>query len=45
MDFRTFIAALIHVPCQIIKGARRIRYRFLAWNQWQSTIFRLLEVV
>lgn len=45
MDFRTFVAALIHVPCQIIKAARRIRYRFLAWNQWQCTMFRLLDAV
>lgn len=45
MDFRTFVAALIHVPCQIVRGARRIRYRFLAWNQWQATMFRLLEAV
>ncbi len=43
MDFRTFVAALIHIPCQIIRAARRIRYRVLAWNQWQSTFFRLLD--
>ena len=45
MDFRTFVAALIHIPCQIIKAARRIRYRLLAWNQWQFALFRLLDVV
>jgi hypothetical protein len=45
MDFRTFIAAIIHIPCQIIRAARRIRYRVLAWNEWQSTFFRLLDVV
>src|SRR5260370_31785994 len=43
MDFRTFVAALIHIPCQIIRAARRIRYRVLAWNQLQSTFFRLLD--
>jgi len=45
MDFRTFIAAIIHIPCQIIRAARRIRYRVLAWNEWQSTFFRLLDAV
>jgi hypothetical protein len=45
MDFRTFVAAIIHIPCQIIRAARRIRYRILAWNEWQSTFFRLLDAV
>jgi hypothetical protein len=45
MDFRTFVAAIIHIPCQIIRAARRIRYRILAWNEWQATFFRLLDTV
>ncbi|MEO8379082.1 MAG: IS1380 family transposase [Acidobacteriota bacterium] len=45
MDFRTFVAAIIHIPCQIIRVARRIRYRILAWNEWQSTFFRILDAV
>jgi Transposase DDE domain group 1 len=45
MDFRTFVAALIHIPCQIIRAARRIRYRVLAWNEWQGAFFRLLDAV
>jgi hypothetical protein len=45
MDFRTFVAAIIHIPCQIIRTARRIRYRVLAWNEWQSTFFRLLDAI
>jgi Transposase DDE domain group 1 len=45
MDFRTFVAALIHIPCQIVKAARRIRYRLLAWNEWQLALFRLLDAV
>lgn len=45
MDFRTFVAAIIHIPCQIIRAARRIRYRILAWNEWQPTFFRLLDAV
>lgn len=45
MDFRTFAAALIHLPCQIVKTGRKILYRLLAWNPWQRTFFRLLNVV
>lgn len=45
MDFRTFVGAVIHIPCQIVKAARRIRYRLLAWNQWQFALFRLLDAV
>jgi hypothetical protein len=45
MDFRTFVAAIIHIPCQIIRAARRIRYRILAWNEWQPTFFRILDAV
>jgi hypothetical protein len=45
MDFRTFVAAIIHIPCQIVRAARRIRYRILAWNEWQWTFFRILDAV
>ena len=44
MDFHTFLAAVVNVPCQIIKSGRRIIYRLLAWNPWQSIFFRLLTV-
>jgi hypothetical protein len=41
MEFRTFVAALIHIPAQIVRTAWKIRYRLLAWNAWQSALFRL----
>ena len=41
MDFRTFQNAIIQIPAQIIRGARRITYRLLAWNSWQNVFFRL----
>ena len=43
MDFSTFRNAFIHIPAQIIRSSRRIIYRLLAWNPWQSVFFRLLE--
>ncbi len=45
MEFRTFVAALIHIPAQIVRTARKIRYRLLAWNEWQSTLFRLASAL
>jgi len=41
MDFATFQQALIHVPAQILRSGRRLIYRFLGWNHWQSAFFRL----
>ncbi|QEH37382.1 hypothetical protein OJF2_59720 [Aquisphaera giovannonii] len=32
MEFRTFRAAMIEMPCQIIRGGRRLIYRILSWN-------------
>jgi Transposase DDE domain group 1 len=45
MEFRTFIAAFVNVPCQIIRTGRRIVYRLLIWNPWQHTLFRLLDEI
>jgi hypothetical protein len=43
MEFRTFCAAFIQMPCQIVRGARRLIYRLLSWNPWQEAFFRLVE--
>ncbi len=43
MDFTTFRAAMIRIPAQIVLAGRRIIYRLLGWNPWQSVFFRLLE--
>lgn len=45
MEFRTFVAALIHIPAQIVRTARKIRYRLLAWNAWQQALFRLADAL
>jgi hypothetical protein len=45
MDFKTFLAALLRVPCQIVKTGRRIVYRLLAWNPWQPVFLRLVDTV
>jgi hypothetical protein len=43
MEFPTFRQAMINIPAQIIRGGHRLIYRLLAWNQWQSTFFRLWD--
>ena len=43
MEFSTFCVAMIQVPCQIVRTSRRIVYRLLAWNPWQSVLLRLVE--
>jgi Transposase DDE domain group 1 len=43
MEFPTFCAAIIQMPCQIIKGGRRLIYRLLSWNPWQGAFLRLVE--
>jgi hypothetical protein len=43
MEFATFRAAVIQMPCQIVKGAKRLTYRFLSWNPWQEMVLRLVE--
>ena len=45
IEFKTFINALIAIPCQIVKQARRIVYRVLAYNPYQAILFRLLDVL
>jgi hypothetical protein len=43
MEFPTFRQAMINIPAQIVRGGHRLVYRFLAWNPWQSTFFRLWD--
>jgi hypothetical protein len=43
MEFSTFCAAMIQVPCQVVRSARRLIFRLLAWNPWQGVFFRLVE--
>jgi Transposase DDE domain group 1 len=43
MEFATFRAAVIAMPCQIIRSGKRLIYRLLSWNPWQGTFLRLVE--
>jgi Transposase DDE domain group 1 len=43
MEFVTFRAALIEMPCQIVRGGKRLIYRLLSWTPWQGVFLRLVE--
>jgi hypothetical protein len=43
MEFKTFLNALIRLPCQIVNTGRRIAYRLLGWNRWLDLFFRLTD--
>jgi Transposase DDE domain group 1 len=43
MEFATFRAAVIEMPCQIVRTGRRLIYRLLSWNPWQGMFLRLVE--
>jgi hypothetical protein len=45
IEFKTFIIALVAIPCQIVRQARGIIYRVLAYNPYQPIFFRLLEAL
>jgi Transposase DDE domain group 1 len=45
IEFKTFINALVAIPCQIIRQARYIIYRVLGYNPHQPIFFRLLDVL
>ena len=45
MEFRTFQTAIIQIPCQIIRHARRTIHRLLNWNDYTPAFFRLCKVL
>jgi DDE family transposase len=45
LEFKRFVNAFVHLPCQIIRTSRKLVYRLLAWNPYQPIFFRLLDVL
>jgi hypothetical protein len=43
MEFATFRAAVIEMPCQIVRSGKRLIYRLLSWTPWQGVFLRLVE--
>jgi len=40
MEFKTFLNAMMRLPCQIVRTGGRIVYRVLSWNSWQPVLLR-----
>ncbi len=45
LEFKSFVNAFVHLPCQIIRTSRKLVYRLLGWNPYQPIFFRLLDVL
>ena len=45
MEFRRFLHAIVLLPCQIVRTARRVIYRVLGYNHWLKDFFATWERV
>jgi len=45
MEFRRFLHAIVLLPCQVVRTARRVIYRVLGYNQWLKDFFATWERV
>jgi Transposase DDE domain group 1 len=45
MEFKRFVNTIILMPCQIIRGGRRLIYRLLSWNEWQGVFLRVVHTL
>jgi Transposase DDE domain group 1 len=43
MEFRRFLHAIVLLPCQIVRTARRVIYRILGYNNWLKDFFATWE--
>jgi hypothetical protein len=43
MEFRRFLHAIMLLPCQIVRTARRVIYRILGYNSWLKDFFATWE--
>jgi len=43
MEFRRFLHAIMLLPCQVVRTARRVIYRILGYNDWLRDFFATWE--
>jgi hypothetical protein len=43
MEFRRFLHAIMLLPCQVVRTARRVLYRILSYNSWLKDFFATWE--
>ena len=42
---KRFLNTIILMPCQIVRGGRRLIYRLLSWNEWQGGFMRVVHAM
>jgi hypothetical protein len=45
MEFRTFLAEVVLLPCQLVRAGGRLLYRLLRWNPWVDVLCRAVDVL
>jgi hypothetical protein len=45
MEWKSFLAAVVLLPCQVVRAGRRLVYRLLQWNPWVDLLCRAVEVL
>ena len=45
MEFKRFVNTIVLMPCQIVRGGRRLIYRLLSWNEWQGVFLRVVHAL
>ena len=45
LEFKTFVHALVMIPCQLVRQAHRLIFRVLAYNPHQALFFRLVDAL
>jgi DDE family transposase len=45
MEFKRFVDLIILMPCQIVRGGRKLIYRLLSWNPWQGVFLRVVHAL
>jgi len=45
LEFKTFVAAFVRLPCQIVRTGRKLVYRLLGWNPHLPIFLRLTSAL
>lgn len=45
MEFKTFLAAFMRLPVQLVRTGNRLVFRLLSWNRWQHVFFRAVDAL
>jgi len=45
IEFKTFVNALVAIPCQLVRQARRLIFRILNYHPHQALFFRLVDAL